>query len=104
MDHYVAHPGQFVRLRYHDGREETKVGLSEEWLDPRVHAAIEVDDCVDLAAKEAVVVYGGSRAGAESDESEQASRRIFYGPGQFCPKPGEWLHTFSWHASHGGHR
>lgn len=104
MDHYVAHPGQFVRLQYHDGREETKVGPSEEWLDPRVHAAIEVDDCVDLAAKEAVVVYGGSRAGAESDENEQASRRIFYGPGQFCPKPGEWLHTFSWHASHGGHR
>ena len=104
MDHYVAHPGQFVRLRYHDGREETKLGPSEEWLDPRVHAAIEVDDCVDLAAKEAVVVYGGSQEEAKSDKNEQASRRIFYGPGQFCPKPGEWLHTFSWHASHGGHR
>jgi hypothetical protein len=27
-----------------------------------------------------------------------------YGPGQFAPQPGEWLHRFSWHASHGGSR
>src|SRR5439155_5339270 len=30
-------------------------------------------------------------------------RRIEYGPGLFIPQPGEWLHTFSWHASKGGH-
>ena len=27
-----------------------------------------------------------------------------YGPGLFVPSPGEWLHTFSWHGSRGGHK
>src|SRR5439155_12722972 len=56
------------------------------------------EDALQLAAKEAVVVY--SKAGGTS----AISRRIEYGPTLFVPRPGEWLHTFSWHASKGGHK
>src|SRR4029077_5134891 len=34
----------------------------------------------------------------------RTTRRIVYGPTWFHPEPGEWLHTFSWHASKGGSR
>jgi hypothetical protein len=45
-----------------------------------------------------------SRAAAGGDPSaDGVSRRVVYGPALFVPQPGEWLHTFSWHASKGGH-
>ncbi len=102
MKHFVAHPGQYLSIRFRDGGEETVIGPTELWQDPRQHESITVNDCLDLAAKEAVVVYGP----AEQTEQGRAgtSRRIVYGPGQFAPNPGEWLHRFSWHASHGGSR
>ena len=102
MKHFVAHPGQYLSIRFRDGGEETVMGPTELWQDPRQHESITVNDCLDLAAKEAVVVYGP----AEETEQGRAgtSRRIVYGPGQFAPNPGEWLHRFSWHASHGGSR
>jgi hypothetical protein len=98
MEHYVAHPGEFLIVRYRDGRQEHLPGPAEVWLDPRVHKEITKEDALQLAAKEAVVVY---RAAAEGDG---IVRRIEYGPGLFAPRPGEWLHTFSWHASVGGHK
>ena len=55
-------------------------------------------DGLQIAAREAVVVY--SRA----NDTGAISRRIVYGPNLFIPQPGEWLHTFSWHSSHGGHK
>ncbi|MCA9173798.1 MAG: hypothetical protein KDB14_04860, partial [Planctomycetales bacterium] len=79
------------------GREDTVVGPAEVWLDPRIHESIEVRHCLELAAKEAVVVYGAG-------EGAETSRRIVHGPALFAPRPGEWLHHFSWHASHGGSR
>ena len=97
MRHYVAHPGEFLIIRYRDGRQEHRAGPTEVWLDPRVHQEITSEDALQLAAKEAVVVY--SRPAQES----AIQRRIEYGPAQFIPQPGEWLHTFSWHASKGGH-
>jgi hypothetical protein len=99
MCHHVAHPAQYLSIRFRDGREEIAVGPAERWLDPREHESIEIHECLDLAAKEAVVVYG-----AAGGEETGTSRRIFYGPGLFAPRPGEWLHRFSWHASHGGSR
>jgi hypothetical protein len=98
MEHYVAHPGEFLIVRYRDGRQEHLPGPTEVWLDPRVHQEITKEDALQLAAKEAVVVY---RAAAEGDG---IVRRIEYGPGLFVPRPGEWLHTFSWHSSVGGHK
>jgi hypothetical protein len=98
MEHFIAHPGEFLLVRYRDGRQEHLAGPAEVWLDPRVHQQITREDALQLAAKEAVVVY------SKPPDSNAIRRRIEYGPGLFMPKPGEWLHTFSWHASVGGHK
>jgi hypothetical protein len=98
MRHYVAHPGEFLIVRYRDGRQEHLPGPGEQWLDPRVHQSVTVQEGLQLAAKEAVVVYS-KPVGADT-----VTRRITYGPALFIPQPGEWLHTFSWHASKGGHQ
>jgi hypothetical protein len=96
MEHFVAHPGEFLIVRFRDGRQENLPGPTDIWLDPRVHHEIAKQDTMQLSAKEAVVVY--SRA----EGSAATSRRIEYGPGLYVPRPGEWLHTFSWHASKNG--
>jgi hypothetical protein len=98
MEHYVAHPGEFLILRFRDGHQEHHTGPVDAWLDPRVHLSIEVEECLQIGAKEAVVVY------SKAEDSDATTRRIVYGPALFVPRPGEWLHTFSWHASHGGSR
>jgi hypothetical protein len=99
MQRHVAHPGEFLIVRYLDGRQEHVAGPAEVWFDLRRHESIEKQDCLQLAAKEAVVAY---RQGADGGRS--TIRRIVYGPTLFYPEPGEWLHTFSWHASQGGAR
>ncbi|MGB7343486.1 MAG: hypothetical protein WBD20_04695 [Pirellulaceae bacterium] len=101
MRHFVAHPGQYLSVRFRDGREATQVGPTDLWLDPREHDSIEVHECLELADKEAVVVYHTDH---DSPDASSTQRRIFYGPSQFSPQPGEWLHRFSWHASNGGSR
>lgn len=98
MQHYIAHPGDFLIVRYRDGRQEHLVGPTEIWLDPRIHQEIKREDALQLSSKEAVAVY------SKKPDSEIIARRIVYGPAQFVPQPGEWLHTFSWHASQGGHQ
>ena len=95
MTHYLAHPGEFLIVRFRDGRQEHKVGPADVWLDPRVHASIEKEDALQIASKEAVIVYSRDAQGA-------VSRRVVAGPSVFVPEPGEWLHTFSWHGSRGG--
>jgi len=103
LERHVAHPGEFLMLRFLDGRQEHLIGPAEMWSDPRVHESITKQECLQLAAKEAVVVYRqeeGTAAGAAA----ATTRRIVYGPTLFAPQPGEWLHTFSWHASKGGSR
>ena len=97
MKHFVAHPGEFLAIRFHDGTQENLRGPVELWFDPRIHQHVESQQGLTLAAKEAVVVYG------ESDTGE-TRRRICHGPSVFVPEPGEWLHKFSWHASEGGSR
>jgi type II secretion system (T2SS) protein E len=97
MRHFIAHPGEFLIVRYRDGRQEHLVGPTEIWFDPRVHQAITSEAALQLSDKEAVVVY------SKNAGSDAVSRRIVNGPAQFMPQPGEWLHTFTWHASQGGH-
>jgi hypothetical protein len=98
MQHVIAGPGQFLIVRYRDGRQEHLEGPQEVWLDPRVHLEIATEDALQLAHKEAVVVYG------RPEGADSVSRRIVYGPTMFVPQPGEWLHMFSWHGSAGGSR
>jgi hypothetical protein len=96
MRHFVAHPGEFLIVRFRDGRQEHLPGPADLWFDPRVHETVQRQDALQLAAKEAVIVY--SRAAG----SDAITRRIVYGPTLFVPAPGEWLHTFAWHGSEGG--
>jgi hypothetical protein len=95
MAHHVAHPGEFLIVRFRDGGQEHLPGPSHVWLDPRKHLSISKEDALQIATKEAVVVYS-------RDEGGEVKRRIVSGPAVFVPEPGEWLHTFSWHGSMGG--
>lgn len=105
MQHFVAHPSQYLSILFRNGREQMQVGPAEMWMDPREHEMIEVHDCLELAAKEAVVIYGASDADIDASTGQPTtSRRVFNGPGLFAPRPGEWLHRFSWHAANGGSR
>jgi hypothetical protein len=101
-DRHVAHPGEFLIVRFLDGKQEHVVGPAELWSDPRVHESINKQECLQLASKEAVVVYRQEEGAAAA--TAPTTRRIVYGPTLFAPQPGEWLHTFSWHASKGGSR
>jgi Type II secretion system (T2SS), protein E, N-terminal domain len=96
MIHHVAHPGDYLIVRYRDGRQEHLAGPAEVWLDTRHHQEIACEEMLQVAAKEAVVVY------SQKDGTSSVQRRIEYGPTLFMPRPGEWLHTFVWHASEGG--
>ncbi|MCA9136259.1 MAG: hypothetical protein KDB00_05860 [Planctomycetales bacterium] len=112
MAQYVAYPGQYIKVMNRDGSQQHVRGPAKRWLDPRIHEQMLVEDGMTLATNEAVVVYGKNTASrGESDIGEVGdengdgiSRRVFYGPGIFIAEPGEWLHQFSWHASHGGSR
>jgi hypothetical protein len=97
MKHYVAHPGDFLIVRFRDGRQEHLPGPAHCWFDPRVHLSVESEEAVQIADKEAVVVY--SEAAGEG--GPRVNRRIVRGPATFVPGPGEWLHTFSWHGPSG---
>lgn len=96
MRHFIAHPGEFLIVRFRDGRQEHLPGPADIWFDPRVHETITREDALQLAAKEAVIVY------SRPSGVEAISRRIVNGPMLFVPAPGEWLHTFAWHGSDGG--
>ncbi len=101
LEHFVAHPGQFLIVRFLDGSQRHLPGPVELWNDPRIHESISCEDCLQLASKEAVVVY--SRSSGSGAATNATNRRIVHGPTLFTPEPGEWLHNFSWHASPGGH-
>ena len=96
MRHFVAHPGDFLVVRFRDGRQDHIAGPADIWFDPRIHEGVTRQEALQLAAKEAVVVY------AKAIENAPITRRLVYGPTLFVPAPGEWLHTFSWHGSDGG--
>lgn len=103
MGHHVAHPGQFLVVRFRDGRQQHIPGPTVLWFDPRIHEAITTQEALQIGAKEAVVVYTQQSPDGEAIQP-QIARRIVYGPALFVPEPGQWLHTFSWHASKGGSR
>jgi regulator of protease activity HflC (stomatin/prohibitin superfamily) len=110
MRHFVAHPGDFLAVRFRDGRQEHVLGPTDVWFDPRVHERIDRQEALQLAAKEAVVVYSRATPGQDEPAGRPGiptdggviARRLVYGPTLFVPAPGEWLHTFQWHGSRGG--
>lgn len=96
MTHYVAHPSEFLIVRFRNGDQEHVAGPADIWLDPRKHVSAEKEEALPIATKEAVVAYSRNEDGA-------LQRRVVHGPATFVPQPGEWLHTFSWHGSSQGH-
>jgi hypothetical protein len=96
MVHHVAHPGDYLIVRCRDGQQEHLAGPAEVWFDPRIHQEITCEEMLQVAAKEAVVVY------SQKPGTATVQRRVESGPTLFMPRPGEWLHTFVWHASEGG--
>ena len=92
LTRHVAHPGEFLIVRFKDGQQSHPRGPTDLWLDPREHLSIETEEVLRLDAKEAIVVYA-------KGEGTAVNRRIVHGPASFVPEPGEWLHTFSWHGS-----
>lgn len=95
LEHHIAFPGEFLVIKFKDGSQEHRHGPTELWFDPREHAHVEKEDVVQIAGKEAVVVYA-------QDDTASVQRRVVEGPAVFVPEPGEWLHTFSWHGSSQG--
>jgi len=93
MEHHVAHPGEFLIVRYRDGRQEHVRGPAHVWRDPRDHLGIGKEEIFQIADREAIVVY------SKDASTGRVTRRIVHGPEDFMPEPGEWLHTFSWHGS-----
>ncbi len=93
MVHHIAFPGEFLVIKFRDGKQKHIAGPCEAWQDPRIHSSIEKEDVLQIAAKEAIVVY------ARDEEAGSTQRRVVQGPAVFIPEPGEWLHTFSWHGS-----
>jgi hypothetical protein len=92
LQHFIAYPGEFLIVKHRDGSQYHFPGPKESWLDPRVHEQMEKAETLQIAGREAVVVYA-------KDENNQIARRIVTGPALFVPKPGEWLHTFKWHGA-----
>lgn len=96
MQLYIAHPGEFLVVRFRDGSQKHMVGPAHCWFDPRTHRSVTREETLQISDKEAVVVY--------SEVDGTVERRIDHGPAIFVPEPGEWLHTFSWHGSVGGQK
>src|SRR5262245_12628565 len=73
MKHFVAHPAEFLIVRFRDGRQQHIPGPAEVWFDPRVHLSISREDALQVAAREAVVVY--RRAGQPADRQRPDAAR-----------------------------
>jgi hypothetical protein len=88
---YCAAPGEFLVVRFQDGRIEHLRGPASLWFNPVEHASIDVKPCLIVDSHEAIVVY-------RRDESTVA-RRVEHGPALFMPTAEEWLHEFRWHGA-----
>jgi hypothetical protein len=88
---YSAKPGEYLVVRYKDGRSEHLTGPVEVWEDPVRHESVETRKCLHVDANEVIVVYRRQGGGV--------SRRVVPGPALFMPTAEEWLHHFSWHGT-----
>eukprot|EP00658_Telonema_sp_P-2_P020187 TRINITY_DN1796_c0_g2_i1.p1 TRINITY_DN1796_c0_g2~~TRINITY_DN1796_c0_g2_i1.p1 ORF type:complete len:326 (-),score=83.94 TRINITY_DN1796_c0_g2_i1:1321-2298(-) len=127
LDRFVADQGEYLKIRYRDGRKEHLRGPCAQFEDPMEHTSIEVLPAISLDAFETVVVYreiGRSNDGAKVPTqpllidqvivdgpksqratpvtiaaSESVEKRLVRGPTVFIPAANEWLHEFCWHGN-----
>jgi hypothetical protein len=69
------HPQHYLSVRFRDGAEQTILGPADIWRDPRIHERIYVRECLDLATKEAVVIYGGNH---DVQEHAATNRQMYH--------------------------
>ena len=106
LERHAAGPGQYLVVRFKDGRTEHVHGPASVWFHPVEHESIAVEQALSLDANEAIVVYAedratgpGSAPGTAGTDASRVTRRIVRGPSLFMPAANEWLHEFRWHGA-----
>ena len=94
LQRHAAGPGQYLVVRFTDGRTEHVTGPASVWFHPVDHESISVEQALSLDANEAVVVYARGAGGGD-----RVGRRVVRGPSLFVPAADEWLHEFRWHGA-----
>ncbi|WP_432799620.1 hypothetical protein [Poriferisphaera sp. WC338] len=92
LTNYSAEADQYLAVRFTNGDIKHIHGPAAVWLDPVLHANIEIKPLIPINANEAVVIY-------QRTNKQEVNRRILQGPAQYMPEPNEWLHRFSWHGA-----
>ena len=95
LERHSAGPGQYLVVRFKDGRTEHVPGPASVWFHPVDHEAIDVQQALTLDANEAIVVYTQEGQAGE----DRVTRRVVRGPSLFIPAANEWLHEFRWHGA-----
>lgn len=93
LTRYLARDGEYLEIRFRDGRTEHRAGPCDLWLDPLPHGSVDVRPAIELDAHQAVVIYRENEQGV--------NHRVLKGPALFVPRPDERLHRFQWHGDNG---
>jgi len=97
LKRHAAGPGQYLVIRFKDGRTEHVHGPASVWFHPVDHESIRVEQALSLDANEAIVVYADEGPGPGG--GDRVTRRVVRGPSLFVPAANEWLHEFRWHGA-----
>jgi len=87
---------QYLKVYFLDGRVENIPGPTTMFFDPLEHSSIHVQQAINLAAHEAMVVYRRDPT-ASPQGTNDAVRIIVRGPKVHFPSNDEWEHQFEWH-------
>ena len=98
LDRFTAREGEYLELKYKDGRVEHQKGPVTMFLDPVVHDDVKVCQAVRLvSSSECLIVYSKPSDTVDNKEGDKkVHRRIMRGPAVFFPRVDEWVHRFKW--------
>jgi hypothetical protein len=99
LHRHAAAPGQYLVVRFKDGRTQHVHGPASVWFHPVEHESVTVEQALSLDANEAIVVYAQERAADAAAGEDRVTRRVVRGPSLFMPAANEWLHEFRWHGA-----
>ena len=102
---FFAADGQYLEVNHRHGPRECVLGPAQLFWNPVEVESIAVRDAVLVSANEALVIYRSpdrnqnlEKLGRE-EAGSSFERAVLYGPLRYVPKPGEWIHEFSWHGT-----
>ena len=100
---FFAADGQYLEVNHRYRPRECVLGPAQLFWNPVEVESIAVRDAVLVSANEALVIYRSpdrnqnlEKLGRE-EAGSSFERAVLYGPLRYVPKPGEWIHEFSWH-------